>query len=432
MEIAPACGKQAGARATRRLLWCIHHGSSRRVDPVARKASPWFWEERGEYYVTIRGQRHRLSADKNEADRKFHELMAKPEALPRPKCPSSNGPTVAEILDKYLDWCKKHRAARTFEWYSDHLQSFLNSLPNPAELTVADLKPFHVVEWVDAHPDWSATYRRGAIVAVQRPANWAYDLGYIASNPIRKIAKPEPQRRDNHMTPEQFARVLARVKEGDPFRDLLLFVWHSGCRPQEARHIEPRHVHLAGECVLIPKEEAKGKRQPRVIMLHGPALEIIKRLMAERKEGKLFLNCNGQPWKKFALCNRFDRLTIAFGIEQLKQQGISVPALPRFNRRAYTDKAQLAAARKEQQKKLRDRRKHIVRLARQHGKGHSCYDLRHGFCQRLLESGANHLAVAELLGHANGNQVSRTYSHMNRATAHLKETLKKAAASAGA
>ena len=48
------------------------------------------------------------------------------------------------------------------------------------------------------------------------------------------------------------------------------------------------------------------------------------------------------------------------------------------------------------------------------------------FAQRMLESGANHLAVAELMGHSTGRMVSETYSHMNRATEHLKEALRKA------
>ena len=32
---------------------------------------------------------------------------------------------------------------------------------------------------------------------------------------------------------------------GDPFRDLLIFLWDTGARPQEARHIEPRHFNAA-------------------------------------------------------------------------------------------------------------------------------------------------------------------------------------------
>jgi integrase len=97
-----------------------------------------------------------------------------------------------------------------------------------------------------------------------------------------------------------------------------------------------------------------------------------------------------------------------------------VPPLPRFNRRAYADRASLLAARKEHQERLRGRRKEILKLARRHSRKFAAYDLRHGFCQRKLEEGKDHLTVAELMGHANGRQVATTYSHMSKATDHLK------------
>jgi integrase len=268
-------------------------------------------------------------------------------------------------------------------------------------------------------------------VAIQRPFNWAAELGYVDSSPIKKIPKPQPQRRENPITPDDFAVLLAYYPEGDTFRDLLLFAWHSGCRPQEARHIEARHVHLPAECIVIPKGEAKGKRRPRVIHLAGVALEIVQRLLPKAGEGKLFRNEDGVPWKKSAIAKRFERFQLAFGIQKLKELGILIPPLPRFNRRKYADKAALTTARREQQQKLKERRAEIYRLARQHVKRFASYDLRHGFAQRMLENGVNHLAVAELMGHSNGRMVSETYSHMNRATAHLKEALRKGDASAG-
>jgi integrase len=281
--------------------------------------------------------------------------------------------TVADVLSKYLAWCGKHRAPRTLKWYSDHLRGFLSHIGRAAQMAADQLRPFHIVEWADAHEGWSPTYKRGAIVAAQRPFNWAEEMGYLASSPVKKVAKPAAQRRDNPVTPDAFRAILALVKDGDPFRDLLLFCWHTGCRPQEAWHAEARHVRLDASCVLIPKEEAKGKRRPRLILLAGVALQIVARLARERPAGKLFLNTKGRPWTTFATCCRF------------------------------------------------------ARLATKVGKRYSAYDLRHGFCQRLLEGGANHLAVAELLGHANGQMVATVYSHMNRATAHLRETLLKAA-----
>src|SRR5262249_52104894 len=151
------------------------------------------------------------------------------------------------------------------------------------------------------------------------------------------------QRRESHLTPGGFAAILGRDAEGGAFRDLLEFSWYSGCRPQEARLIEARHVGLQAECIVISREEAKGKRRPRVIVLHGRALEIVQRLLTLRPEGALFRNEDDRPWKRFAIANRFDRLHLALGIAALKQAGVEVPPLPRFNRRKYADGAALAA-----------------------------------------------------------------------------------------
>ena len=280
--------------------------------------------------------------------------------------------TLASLAEKFLAWCRNHRSPRTVDWYRGYLTKFLRHLGEAASMPVAELRPFHVIEWIDAQQGWGDTYKRGAIIAVQRMCNWAEELGYIAASPVKKIKKPPAGRRDNPMSEADFQQILRQLRHNDPFRELLLFVWHSGCRPQEARHIEARHVNLEAECIVIPKEEAKGRRRARVILLHGPALQIIKRLTWCHPEGKLFRNRRGKPWTKYAICNRMHRLS-----ERL-------------------------------------------------GRPVAMYDARHGFCQRLLEKGINHLAVAELMGHANGQMVSAVYSHMNRATAHLKDALKKA------
>ena len=79
--------------------------------------------------------------------------------------------TLSFIVRKYLDWCRKHRAPRSVEWYQGHLDGFLKHLGSLAHMPATDLKPYHVIEWVDSHETWGDTYRRGAIVAVQRALN---------------------------------------------------------------------------------------------------------------------------------------------------------------------------------------------------------------------------------------------------------------------
>jgi integrase len=236
-------------------------------------------------------------------------------------------------------------------------------------LPVADLKPFHVVEWIDRNPQWGPTVRRQAVIAVQRPFNWAAELGYIPVNPVAGVEKPAAKRRETAVTPAEWATIRDSYAEGDPFRELLEFCWTSGCRPMEARSLEARHVRLDAKLVLFPPDEAKGKKRWRRILLKGRAYEIIARRVAAHPAGKLFLNNDGVPWTRYAMACRFKRL----------------------------------------KKKL--------------GTQFCAYALRHGFCQRLLEGGSDHLTVAELMGHANGQMVAAVYSHMNRADAHLRRAL---------
>ena len=278
--------------------------------------------------------------------------------------------TVAEVFDKFLDWCQKHREQRTYEGYLEYTQQFLDHLKDRATQPSASLRPFHVVEWVDSHDGWNDTTRRNAITHVQRPFNWAAKMAYIDTNPVRYVDKPPARRRENPILPADFTAIMAKVKD-EPFRDLLSFAWETGCRPQEARHIELRHVEMGSRRIVIPPKEAKGRKHYRIIRLTDAALEIVRRHMDGRKDGKLFLNTNGSPWKVHAICNRFSRL----------------------------------------KQKL--------------GKSFSAYSLRHGFAQRMLENGIDHLTVAELMGHANGQMLATVYQHLNQAKDHLQEALKK-------
>lgn len=213
---------------------------------MARKPSPWYWPERHGWYTILRGQRQHLLdlppevpppkkrkgrwVAPPEVEEIFHTLLvadAEEKRGARKAAPPS-GPTVAEVFHKYLDWCKKHREPRTYDWYQDHIQNFLywwsdrhrenpGDYPPSNKFPASELKPFHVVEWADSHGDsWSNAYRRGGIIAIQRPFNWAAELGYIAASPIRRVPKPQPQRREKPMGAEDFDGIIVRYPEGDP------------------------------------------------------------------------------------------------------------------------------------------------------------------------------------------------------------------------
>jgi integrase len=328
---------------------------------MPRFPKPFFRADRQLWYVQLDGKQHNLGREKTEAFRRYHQLMQAPKPVA--------STLAAGVIEGFLDWTEQHRAPRTYDWYYDHVQSFVDSLPDK-QMKTDELKPFHVEQWVDAHPTWGATYKRGAITAVQRAFLWAEKLGHIDKTPIRYIEKPKAERRNNPITPGDFAVMISHVRD-QAFRDLLTFAWESGCRPQEARHIEAKHVNLARGRVEFPPEEAKGKRRWRYIYLSEAAMEIVKRLMALRKEGKLFLNKYGKPWTNYAIGCRFYR--------------------------------------------LRDKL----------GKRFAMYDVRHSFATRQLKSGNDPVTVAALLGHVDATMLFKIYEHISTDEEHLRERLKR-------
>lgn len=91
--------------------------------------------------------------------------------------------------------------------------------------------------------------------------------------------------------------------------------------------------------------------------------------MAEGREGKLFLNSRGQPWTKYAVCNRF------------------------------------------------------YRISQRMGKRLFCYAARHGWATRKLKQGHGHLVLTALMGHSDGSMISKIYSHVEKDDAYLKKAL---------
>src|SRR5271168_4446043 len=142
---------------------------------MAHFPKPFFRSARNAWFVQIGDRQVKLSADKDEAFTRYHEMMAKP-SLP-PVTQAEAGKLVVVIVDEFLDWCEKHRAPDTYRWYKDRLNSFIATI-DPA-LTVDQLKPHHVQKWVDNYgvPLKSGS-RRNLIASVKRSMRWAEEQGY--------------------------------------------------------------------------------------------------------------------------------------------------------------------------------------------------------------------------------------------------------------
>ncbi len=329
---------------------------------MARCPKPWLRKGRG-WFVTLNGKQHFLSRHKKEAFAKFYELMSRSPPLG----PASSSSLVV-LFDRFLDWISKHRAKATYVSYRDVLQSFVNVLPEG--LAAAELKPFHLQQWLDDNSSWSSTTGHSYVTTIQRALNWSVKMGHISVNPIAHFEKPPKEPRDETVTEAEYLTLLQHIEDA-AFADLLTLHWESGCRPQESLRVEAAFVDTKNARWVFPVRKSKGKKRPRIVYLSDRALDITSRQMHAFPEGPIFRNTHGRPWTKDAVGCRFSRLE-----------------------------------------------KHV-------GRRYCLYLFRHAFANRMLEAGLDSLSVALLLGHANPAMLSTTYQALNHNPEHLLGQLKK-------
>jgi integrase len=338
---------------------------------------PWYRSQTDTWYVCRHGKQVPLAkgkANKPAAQRAYFRLMAEGgDALPPP-----TRLAAAHVCDLFLDWSKKHNGGRTYEWYRSYLQSFCEAF---GAVHAAELKPFHVTLWLDAHPGWT-TSRRCAVTAVKRAFNWAAGEGLLTSNPLQAVRKPPAVARQRTLTAEERNQILAAIKDRQ-FRDFVFALQETGCRPSEVARVTAAHVDLGAGVWLFPPEEHKtGKRtgKPRVVYLTPAMVALTSRLVAEHPEGPLFRGPRGgRPFSRNAIRCRFRNL----------------------------------------RKKL------------PHRKGVVAYTYRHSYATDALERGVGLAEVAELLSHTGTEKLMRHYQHLGQRRAHLRRAAVKATRSPG-
>lgn len=307
----------------------------REPKPFFRKQTASWYVKLGKEFFPLGGKGQPGDDPPSEVSQKYHAIMADR----KPVATAAAG-SVASIVAQYLAWAKRQcelgeMKRPTFRWYKRYLDSFVKFIgKRHAGLTIADLKPRHVVAWRDEcysirkGKPLTVACKRGAVVSVKRALNWAVDpeQELIASNPIEKMKSGKPDSREVYIKPEQWQAILAAVDDSDPFKDVLLFLKETGCRPGEATIADCRHVERERKVIVLGINEWKcGKktRKPRTIYLNPEAFLIVERAYARvGQKGRLFLNRKGQPFsvgwigKKFASLQ--ETLRKQFGDDEFK------------------------------------------------------------------------------------------------------------------
>ena len=332
---------------------------------MMRQPKPYRRGQTGSWYVQLGKKQILLGRDKEEAFRKYHELMADRGRA------TVTYRTVAPLLDDYLAWLKKNRSEATYDKARRYLSCFCQHIGNGFQ--ISRLEPSLVMLWIEAWADErpSTATQHSLISLVQRAFNWAVKRGHLARSPVAVIAdKPSPCRRETVYSPAQWQEIRAAVKD-EAFGDLLDFMWETGCRPLEARTVCAHHVDLANKMAIFPRSEAKGERNERVIFLTSKALEICQRQIPLHPEGPLILNTKGKPWTKDSINCRFRRLS----------------------------------------KKL--------------GQPMCAYGIRHSYATEGLKQGMDSLTLAQIMGYSDVSMLAKHYAHLARNPKYLSEQAEK-------
>jgi integrase len=332
-----------------------------------RQPKPFLRKQTETWYVQIGKRQINLGPDKELAWAKYHELMAAADDL------NYYQATVVQLLDTYLGWCQKRRSAGTYDNNLLYCKSFIDCIGK--RLKIRQLKPKNITSWMDLHPGWSSSTKNDAISIIQRAFNWAVRQGHIDRTPIPYIDdKPARTRREVVYSPEQFQKILGVVTD-DLFRDLLEFLWETGCRPREARKLETRHIDLKNQMAVLEVSLNKTRKGLRVIYLTDRALGIVKGRIEKNGDnsGAVFRNRRGRPWTKDAIKCRFTRIKEKLGDAKL-----------------------------------------------------CAYGIRHSFATEGLKNSVDPVSLSILMGHSDATMIAKTYQHLAKDPAFLRIQAKRA------
>ena len=330
-----------------------------------RQPKPFFRKFTKSWYVQIRGKQINLGRDRKQAWARYRQLTASPEEL------DAHTTTVHGLFDLYLAWVQKNRSAATYDAARRYLSSFARTLPK--SLVVSKLAPSYITTWMSDHATWGDTTRNDAISHVQRAFHWAVNQRLLTRYPLPKLEdKPSRKRREVVYSPAEFQAILNAIPDRE-FRDLLEFLWETGCRPIEARILEATHVDIAKKIAILPPSSNKTRKAERVIILNQKATEICRRLVCQHPDGAIFRNTRGRPWTKDSINCRFQRL----------------------------------------KKKL--------------GKQKMCaYGIRHSYATEGLKNDVDPVSLAMLMGHQDASMVATTYQHLAQDHEHLRRQSERA------
>lgn len=326
---------------------------------------PYFRKQTGQYYVQTRdGKQHPLGKDQEAAYKACYEILGREGvAIPaNPSVAARQEAYVAEVVDSFKCHSQASTKPRTHQlhvWMLGVLESAI-----PPRMLAKDIRPVDVLNAAATKLKWGPSTKSIFIRCVQAAFAYAKEAGQIDTNPLATIRKPTPKPREVVYTEADFARLMEAFPDQN-MQDVLITLWHTGCRPHELFTVEAGFVDRKARRWVFPLHSSKGGKKHRVVYLNDAAWQVTERLCDLHPSGPIFRDRAGNPLDRNTISRRFGR----------KKKSL--------------------------------------------GKRYNCYSFRHSFAQRKILEGIDPITVGTLMGHSNLSMLANQYSHLAQASDHL-------------
>jgi len=347
---------------------------------MARTPKPWYRAAKDAWFVELDGRQIRLATglkNKSQAIQAFHQLMASSYPAAETKTPPKLTPlaSLSKLAAAYLfsleTRCNRGEITRVA--VDDWIRRTEGFIRLHGRRSAAAIKPEDLAAWLKS-TTWGPTTCHDAANAVTGMFRWATPK-YLAQNPLANAkAPPRRPRRETVLTdPVRAKEIVDSIKSAE-FRDLMTFLFLTGCRPCEARTMTAADCDLDRRIVVLKQHKtARATGRDRVIVLTDAAFDLVSRLVLTHRTGPIFRNEIGNPW---------NRNSINCAIRRLREK-------------TGADHELIA------------------------------YAFRHLFVTDALEAGVPIATVAALAGHSSTAMVARTYSRLDTRIDHLLDATKK-------
>jgi integrase len=317
-----------------------------------RNPHPWYSTEKRAYFAYIKRRKVRLLKGAESPENEKLAAKQLKQVLKGSKNDVAAGSLrVADVIDRYLTLHKGKYSKEAFAERFYYLQLFAEA-HGWRKVNDRDCLPVYVSEWIADHADWKSDWTKAHIVqVVMRPFNWAARQRLIPANPFRGIeqATGEPRRPLTdaefqsllrHATVELDGKLAEKRKRlryasgrkvcpsdrrrrqrpgpAGRFRQALIFLRFTGCRPGELCRLLWTDIDLSAQIIRLKRHKTSKKtKKPRLIPLHPI---ILKLLIVIRRYGQpgehVFLNHRRKPWTRRALASRLRRSRAAARIPE--------------------------------------------------------------------------------------------------------------------